>query len=52
MYKLLALNLDGTVLNSAHKISPVLKETIQSIRNDVMVVIVTGRHLIERIFLS
>ena len=44
MYKLLALDLDGTVLNSAHKISPVLKETIQSIRNDVMVVIVTGRH--------
>jgi Cof subfamily protein (haloacid dehalogenase superfamily) len=44
MYKLLALDLDGTVLNSANTISAALKETIKSISKDVMVVIVTGRH--------
>jgi len=44
MYKLLALDLDGTVLNSANKISTSLRETIQSISRDIMVVIVTGRH--------
>jgi Cof subfamily protein (haloacid dehalogenase superfamily) len=44
MYKLLALDLDGTVLNSEHKISPRLKETIQSLSKEVLVVIVTGRH--------
>lgn len=44
MYKLLALDLDGTVLNSANKISTSLRETIQSIAAEVMVVIVTGRH--------
>lgn len=44
MYKLLALDLDGTVLNSENKISASLKETIQSLSKEVMVVIVTGRH--------
>jgi len=44
MHKLLALDLDGTVLNSQHRISPVLVETIKSIAQKVPVIIVTGRH--------
>ncbi|WP_117232943.1 Cof-type HAD-IIB family hydrolase [Vibrio maerlii] len=44
MHKLLALDLDGTVLNSAHTISPVLVKTIQEIAEQSHVVIVTGRH--------
>lgn len=44
MHKLLALDLDGTVLNSQHKISPTLVETIKNISQNVHVVIVTGRH--------
>ncbi|WP_234495487.1 Cof-type HAD-IIB family hydrolase [Vibrio maritimus] len=44
MYKLLALDLDGTLLNSAHTISGELIETIQQIAVNTHVVIVTGRH--------
>ncbi|MEZ9863379.1 Cof-type HAD-IIB family hydrolase [Vibrio breoganii] len=44
MHKLLALDLDGTVLNSLHTISPELVETIKHIAQTVHVVIVTGRH--------
>ena len=44
MYKLLALDLDGTVLNSKHTISPALVKTIKRISEFVHVVIVTGRH--------
>jgi len=44
MYKLLALDLDGTVLNSVNKVSASLRKTIQSLSKEVMVVIVTGRH--------
>ncbi|MCZ2721033.1 Cof-type HAD-IIB family hydrolase [Marinomonas sp. 15G1-11] len=44
MYKLLALDLDGTVLKSDHTISPVLIEKIQQLSQKIPVVIVTGRH--------
>lgn len=44
MYKLLALDLDGTVLTSHHTILPALKAKIQALKNDVEVVIATGRH--------
>jgi Cof subfamily protein (haloacid dehalogenase superfamily) len=44
MYKLLALDLDGTVLNSKNQISPPLLEAIQKLPDDIMVMIVTGRH--------
>lgn len=44
MHKLLALDLDGTVLNSNHEISPVLVETIKHISQKAHVIIVTGRH--------
>lgn len=43
-YKLLALDLDGTVLNSQHTISQELVETIKQIAQHTHVVIVTGRH--------
>ncbi len=44
MYKLLALDLDGTVLNSRHTISPSLVDTIKQLSKSIHVVIVTGRH--------
>ncbi|MGB5445668.1 MAG: Cof-type HAD-IIB family hydrolase [Psychromonas sp.] len=44
MYKLLALDLDGTVLNSKHQINQPLIETIKNLPDDIMVMIVTGRH--------
>jgi len=44
MYKLLALDLDGTVLNSQHQISQPLIKAIKNISNDIVVMIVTGRH--------
>lgn len=44
MYKLLALDLDGTVLNSNHEISPYLINSIKRIAENTHVVIVTGRH--------
>ncbi|MFA0230622.1 HAD-IIB family hydrolase, partial [Vibrio sp. 10N.261.45.A7] len=43
-HELLALDLDGTVLNSQHTISQELIDTIKSIAKDTHVVIVTGRH--------
>ncbi|WP_373954513.1 Cof-type HAD-IIB family hydrolase [Vibrio pomeroyi] len=43
-YKLLALDLDGTALNSEHTISQELVETIRQIAQHTHVVIVTGRH--------
>lgn len=43
-HKLLALDLDGTVLNSQHTISRELIDAIRSIAKDTHVVIVTGRH--------
>jgi len=44
MYKLLALDLDGTVLNYNNKINPPLLEAIQNLPSDIIVMIVTGRH--------
>jgi Cof subfamily protein (haloacid dehalogenase superfamily) len=44
MYKLLALDLDGTVLNSNNQISQPLLETIKNLPADIIVMIVTGRH--------
>lgn len=44
MYSLLALDLDGTVLNSNHEISSPLVEVIQALSKKVHTVIVTGRH--------
>ncbi|UJF19052.1 Cof-type HAD-IIB family hydrolase [Vibrio sp. SS-MA-C1-2] len=44
MYKVLALDLDGTVLNSKHEINPELKEAIQKIKRHYHVMLVTGRH--------
>jgi hydroxymethylpyrimidine pyrophosphatase-like HAD family hydrolase len=43
-YKLLALDLDGTLLNSRHTLSPILVETLKSISQVAHVMIVTGRH--------
>lgn len=44
MYKVLALDLDGTVLNSQHSISPALRDKIQALKDVVHIVLVTGRH--------
>jgi Cof subfamily protein (haloacid dehalogenase superfamily) len=44
MYKLLALDLDGTVLNSQHRIHPEVKAAINELKQDYHVMIVTGRH--------
>lgn len=44
MYKLLALDLDGTVLNSENKISQPLLQCIQKLTDDIIVMIITGRH--------
>lgn len=44
MYKLLALDLDGTLLNSNYQISQPLLETINKLPDDIIVMIVTGRH--------
>lgn len=44
MYKVLALDLDGTVLNSRHGISSALRDKIYSLKESVHVVLVTGRH--------
>lgn len=43
-HKLLALDLDGTLLNSQHALSPFLVETLKSISQIAHVLIVTGRH--------
>lgn len=44
MYKVLALDLDGTVLNSEHGIHPEVKKAIQEASQKCHVVLVTGRH--------
>ncbi|MEI8631274.1 Cof-type HAD-IIB family hydrolase [Vibrio sp. PP-XX7] len=44
MYKVLALDLDGTVLTDNQTILPELKQAIRSIQNQCHVMIVTGRH--------
>lgn len=44
LYKVLALDLDGTVLNSHHGISRVLRDKIHTLKESVHVVLVTGRH--------
>lgn len=43
-YKLLALDLDGTTLTSNHEILPQVKQEIQRVKDDVVVLLVTGRH--------
>lgn len=44
MYKLLALDLDGTVLNSQNQISQPLLQCIEQLAEHITVMIVTGRH--------
>lgn len=44
MYKLLALDLDGTVLKSDRTISPILIDKIRILAERIPVLIVTGRH--------
>ncbi|WP_413282877.1 Cof-type HAD-IIB family hydrolase [Vibrio sp. MA40-2] len=44
MLKVLALDLDGTVLNSDHKIHPDVKAAIIEVKQSCHVVLVTGRH--------
>ena len=44
MYKVLALDLDGTVLQDDHTIHPEVKKAIQEVKQYCHVVIVTGRH--------
>lgn len=44
MYKVLALDLDGTVLTDDHDIQPEVKQAIMQARHKCHVVIVTGRH--------
>ena len=45
MYKVLALDLDGTVLTDDHTIHPQVKKAIQEVNPHCRVIIVTGRHL-------
>lgn len=45
--KMLALDLDGTCLNSDHEISEKLKSFLKQIRNEVYVCLVTGRSLAD-----
>ncbi|EPW4423549.1 HAD-IIB family hydrolase [Vibrio vulnificus] len=44
MYKVLALDLDGTVLTDDHSIHPEVKSAIMEAKHKCHVVIVTGRH--------
>ena len=44
MYKLLALDLDGTVLDSHHQIRPEVKAAVKILKQRCHVMIVTGRH--------
>lgn len=44
MYKVLALDLDGTVLTDNHTVHPEVKKAIQEVKQHCHVVIVTGRH--------
>ncbi len=44
MYKLLALDMDGTVLSSDHTISPYLKDVLTAVKEKIDVLFVTGRH--------
>ena len=44
MYKLLALDLDGTVLNSDNRISAPLRTALRALQPYVHIVLVTGRH--------
>ena len=44
MYKVLALDLDGTVLNDEHRIHPEVKAAISQAAKQCHVVIATGRH--------
>ncbi len=44
MFKVLALDLDGTVLNSRHAISRALRDKIHALKETAYVVLVTGRH--------
>lgn len=44
MYKVLALDLDGTALNKNHAISAALRDKIHQLKDTVDVIIVTGRH--------
>jgi Cof subfamily protein (haloacid dehalogenase superfamily) len=44
MYKVLALDLDGTVLTDEQTINPAVKQAIIDVQDDCTVVIVTGRH--------
>lgn len=44
MYRVLALDLDGTVLNSDNKISASLRQTIKALKDVFHVLLVTGRH--------
>lgn len=43
-YDVLALDLDGTTLNSSREIVPAVLESIRQIRDRIMVLLVTGRH--------
>lgn len=44
MYKVLALDLDGTVLTSEHTIHPLVKRAIIQAQKSCTVIVVTGRH--------
>lgn len=44
MYKVLALDLDGTVLTDEHTIHPQVRQAIQEAKHKCKVVVVTGRH--------
>lgn len=47
-YKLLAIDMDGTVLNSAKKISPRTKFALENLmKRGIFVVVSTGRNLVE-----
>ncbi len=43
-YRVLALDLDGTTLTSDHQIIPAVREAIQQLKSQIMVLLVTGRH--------
>ncbi|UGQ16102.1 Cof-type HAD-IIB family hydrolase [Borrelia sp. RT5S] len=46
-YKMLVFDLDGTLLNNEHRITPLTLKVLSELRNDFRIIIATGRRLGE-----
>ena len=46
-YKMLVFDLDGTLLNNEHKITPLTLKVLLKLRSDFRIIIATGRRLGE-----